>query len=231
MYFSSILDIIFPKNCLSCAKEGSYVCAECFAKIPIQKSIRCYVCGRRTPDGKTCSACRKKIGSCLTGLVIASDWNNMLVRQMIYEFKYRFIKDLANPLGNLLINFFELNRIDFEILIPVPLHKHRLSWRGFNQAQLLAGQLAKHFNIPMTENLLIRERYTLPQMEIRDREQRIKNVSGIFSINPQIQNNIENKIVVLIDDICTTASTFENCAKVLRPSKPKQIWALAVARG
>ncbi|OGZ33918.1 MAG: hypothetical protein A2Y98_00355 [Candidatus Portnoybacteria bacterium RBG_19FT_COMBO_36_7] len=233
---TDFLDIFFPKRCLSCHKESSYVCPDCFAKIPLQRSLRCYVCAKRAPNGKTCPACKTKIGSCLTGLAIASDWKNMLVRQMIYEFKYRFIKDLADPLGNLLIKFFDLNKIElnkiinFQILIPVPLHKRRLSWRGFNQAQLLAFQLNKHLNIELIDNLLIRRRYTLPQMEIKDRNQRIKNVSGIFSVDPQNQNAIRDKIVLLVDDICTTASTFENCAKALWPLKPKQIWALAVAR-
>jgi ComF family protein len=232
MYFSSILDMIFPKNCLSCHKEGFYVCPDCFVKIPLQKGIRCYVCGRRAPNGKTCSDCKTKIDSKLTGLLIASDWNNMLVRQMIYEFKYRFIKDIDQPLGNLLIRFFELNKImNSQILIPVPLHKRRLSWRGFNQAQLLASQIKKYLNIPMADNFLIRKQYTFPQMEIKDRSQRIKNVSGAFAINHRIENPIRNKIVILIDDICTTASTFENCAKALQPLGPKQIWALAVARG
>jgi ComF family protein len=235
---SNILDVIFPKICLSCHKEGFYVCPDCLAKIPLKRGARCYICGKRAPNGKTCIACKTKIGSQLTGLLIASDWDNMLVRQMIYELKYRFIKDLARPLGNLLINFIELNKmINFQVLIPVPLHKRRLSWRGFNQAQLLADQLNKHLNIPVADNLLIRKQHTSPQMEIKDRAQRIKNVSGAFSINPRLENKpftcsqVRGKIVVLIDDICTTASTFENCAKALWPLKPKQIWALAVARG
>jgi ComF family protein len=238
MYFSSILDIIFPKKCLSCHKEGFYVCPDCLAKIPLQKGVRCYVCGKRAPDGKTCPSCKTKIGSSLTGLAIASDWNNLLVRQMIYEFKYRFIKDISQSLGNILINFIELNRImNFQILIPVPLHKRRVSWRGFNQAQLLADQLNKHLGIPIINNLLIRKRHTSPQMEIKDRGQRIKNVSGAFEINSKseinsrVKNLIINKSVLIIDDVCTTASTFENCAAVLKPLMPKQIWGLAVARG
>ena len=133
-------------------------------------------------------------------------------------------------------------------MIPVPLHKRRLSWRGFNQAQAIADQLNNHLrarsdqseqseqykkisDIKFINDLLIRSRYTYSQMEISDRKQRINNVSHAFKINDKIDNPIKNKSVVLLDDICTTASTFENCAMALQPLKPRQIWGLAVARG
>jgi ComF family protein len=245
MFFEPILDIFFPKFCLSCQKEGFYVCPACFAKIPLQKGIRCYICGKRSPNGKTCIACKTKSGSKLTGLLIASDWNNMLVRQMIYEFKYRFIDELSNHLAEILIKFLEINKffsspdhklISLQtnnkfILIPVPLHKRRLSWRGFNQSELLAQQINNYFKIPIINNLLFRAKYTSPQMEIIDQIQRIKNVSGAFKIKDQNENPLRNKSVILVDDVCTTAATFENCARALGPLKPKEIWALALARG
>jgi len=242
---STIFDIIFPKFCLSCNREGFYVCPACFAKIPLKKGVCCYICGKRSPNGKTCIACKTKTSSKLTGLLIASDWNNMLVRQMIYEFKYRFIKELSNPLAEILIKFLEINKffnslnhkpINLQtnnkfILIPVPLHKRRLSWRGFNQSELLALKLNKYFKIPIINNLLFRAKNTSPQMEIKDQMQRIKNVSGAFKIKSQNENPLRNKSVILVDDICTTAATFENCAAALKPLKPKEIWGLALARG
>jgi len=88
-----------------------------------------------------------------------------------------------------------------------------------------------HFVIPITSELLIRTHHTFPQMEINDKKQRIKNVAGAFEINCRVKNLIKNKSVLIIDDVCTTASTFENCASALQPLKPKNIWGLAVARG
>lgn len=233
---NTIFDIIFPKFCLSCNREGFYVCPACFAKIPLKKGVRCYICGKRSPNGKTCTPCKTKAGSKLTGLLIASDWNNMLVRQMIYEFKYRFIKELSSPLTEILIKFLETNKpinlsTDKLILIPVPLHKRRLSWRGFNQSELLAQQINNYLKIPIIDNLLFRTKNTSPQMEITDQIQRIKNVSGAFKIKSQDENPLRNKSIILVDDICTTAATFENCARALGPLKPKEIWGLAIARG
>ncbi|MFH0852128.1 MAG: double zinc ribbon domain-containing protein [bacterium] len=238
------LDILFPKNCLSCHREGFYVCPECFAKIPVQKSFYCYICGRRSPEGKTCHSCKLKTGSALSGLLVASNWNNLLIRQMIYECKYRFIKDLGALLGDLLILFlnqsgffrqYAFSNPEFFLLVPVPLHRRRSVWRGFNQTELIAVQLNKHLKIPAAKHLLKRTRHTPPQMDIADKLARIQNVKNAFQLDPDLKTSeitdIKNKIVILIDDVCTTGSTLEQCAQALKPLKPKEIWGLVVARG
>lgn len=245
-FLNFLLDLLFPKLCLSCSQEGFYVCPECLKKVPIQKNLYCYICGKRTPHGKICLNCKSKTGSKLTGILIASDWNNLLVRQMIYEYKYRFIKDLSLPLAQLLIiflnqsGFFSQNlplNIDSYVFIPVPLHPRRLAWRGFNQAEFLAKHLNEYLKISLINNLIIRPRHTPPQMDIADKLERIKNVSSAFKLNPDFENKpltcsqVRNKVVILVDDICTTGSTLEECAKVLKPLKPKEIWGLVLARG
>lgn len=242
-----ILDLLFPKFCLGCQKEGFYICPQCLAKIEINKFSNCFICGKRTPDNQVCSTCQRKTK--LTGLLIASSWENLLLRQIIYEYKYRFIKDLSIPLSELLVIFLNHSGfftqhlpldVDFYILIPVPLHKRRLIWRGFNQAELLAKQLNKYLKIPLVNNLIIRSRHTPPQMDINDKSERIKNISDAFQLNPEFNrhNNqpltcpqVRGKIIILIDDVCTTGSTLEECAKILKPLKPKEIWGLVIARG
>jgi len=250
MYFTDyLLNILFPKNCLSCGREGSYICAECFSKIPVQKSFHCLVCHKRSSDGKACPECKKRAKLSITGLLIASDWRNLLVRQLIYECKYRFINELTQPMALIIAKFLTSNyliawpsspetklanwSIEKLILIPVPLHKRRLAWRGFNQAKIICDHLTKHLNILTIDNLILRDRHTPPQMEIKDKNERIKNVSDAFIINKKIENKslVKNRIIILIDDLATTGSTFEECAKILKPLKPKEIWGLAIARG
>jgi len=233
-----LLDILLPKTCLSCRKEGSFVCPECLAKIPIQKSFHCYICAKRSPEGRACQSCKSESGFKLTGLFVASDWQNLLVRQMIYDFKYRFARELANPLGEVLIKYLKTNPLinyqtDKLMLVPVPLHKRRLAWRGFNQAALLAEQIGNYFKIPAANDLIIRSRHTSPQMDIKNKLERIKNIAGAFSLNHNFENSeqIKNKILILVDDVCTTASTLNECALAIKPLKPKEIWGLVVARG
>ncbi|MBU3901223.1 hypothetical protein KKF25_01090, partial [Patescibacteria group bacterium] len=190
------------------------------------------------------------------GILVAADWNNLLLRQIIYEYKYRLVKELAAPLSQLMINFLQTDKLmnyptDKLILIPVPLHGRRLAWRGFNQAEVLAQKIGDHFKITLVKNILVRSRHTLPQREIKDQSARALNIKNAFALSkyslslrvPQKRgeaipcdtapnsNPLENKIIVLIDDICTTGATFEDCARTLAPLEPKEIWGLVIARG
>ncbi|MBU3901033.1 hypothetical protein KKF25_00055, partial [Patescibacteria group bacterium] len=170
------LDLLFPKHCLGCGQEGFYLCADCNASLPTLFSANCFICGRRSPTGYACDNCRREKHSALAGILVAADWNNLLLRQIIYEYKYRLVKELAVPLAELIITFWErmnfvnlLNCSNVEmILIPVPLHGRRLAWRGFNQAEVLAQKIGDHFKITLVKNILVRSRHTLPQREIKD---------------------------------------------------------------
>lgn len=237
-FLDSVFNILFPKICLSCRSEGIYICPKCFEKIPISKNFICYVCGKRSPFGKICPSCKTKTGSYLTGLLVASHWKNMLVRQMIYEFKYRFIKDLAFPLAKIVEAFFDNSKFSFNnsnsIIIPVPLHKKRFVWRGFNQSELIAEYLSDFLKILLYNDLLVRAKNTKPQADIKNESERLKNISNAFEINQKFIKDLgilRNKVVFLLDDICTTGATLNDCARILRQFKPKEIWGLVVARG
>jgi len=179
----------------------------------------------------------------LAGILVAADWENLLLRQIVYEYKYRFIKELALPLSSLITDFLNLHGIDklFNcpadqlVIIPVPLHKRRLSWRGFNQSELLAKLVVQKFNLPLASDVLLRHRYSLPQMGITDKNQRRKNITNSFTLSTKLtveqQFFFKNKTIILIDDISTTAATLEECAKTLKALKPKEIWGLVIARG
>ena len=244
-FLNYFLDIVFPKLCLSCGIEGFLVCPDCVAKIPIQTDFHCFICKKRSPGGKICPQCRKKAGQIgLTGLLIASDWRNLLVRQLIYECKYRFIKALADPMADVMIQFLETNiltnptlsgaegwQIDKLILVPVPLHKKRTAWRGFNQAEEIASAIAKKIQIPIYKNLIERMKNTAPQMEIKDKKERTRNVAGAFRIDKNFREDIRGKVIILIDDVCTTAATLNECAAAIKGLGPNEIWGLALARG
>ncbi len=225
--WKTILDSIFPINCLGCNQEGEFICFNCFKKIPLNK--------------KPPLNFNQK--GALDNLITTSSYKHPLVKETVHQFKYNFIEDLAEPLGLLMVK--KLNVIlspavlrDEEsrrkyILVPIPLHKKRLRWRGFNQADPLAQIVSQELNIPMNNNLLIRTKYTLPQVKIQNAEQRKKNMKEVFSINPNFEkpSTIQNKNIILIDDISTTGATLEECAQTLKPLQPNKIWGLVIAQG
>lgn len=166
-----------------------------------------------------------------------------LVKKAVHVFKYRFVKDLSKPLAKLMAEQLKNRQIikkekpipfgpDIEndkIVIPVPLHPKRLRWRGFNQAELLAKNLADYFELPLENYILIRKRNNIPQVEIKDRRERMENIKGAFDC--AMPEAVKNKKVILVDDVCTTSATLSECAKVLKKSGAREVWGAVVARG
>lgn len=228
-----LLDLLFPKFCLNCNKEGSYLCQDCFSLIDIFKRQYCPFCSypKVVLDGKTCISCRKS--KKLTGLYCSASYDNFIVKKLINQFKYRpYIKELAKPLAFLIMaHLINLNNLpDFKefILIPVPLHKKKLKQRGFNQANEIGKELSDKLKIPIFNNVLIKIKQTPAQVELK-KEQREKNIKGVFIC--QKSELVGGKKILLIDDIFTTGATMEECARVLKTAGAKEIWGMVVARG
>lgn len=246
-----ILDLIFPISCLGCGAEGEWICPECFKKIKLLEKQACPICGADSQTGARCFNCRNK--SELDGVIAAAAYwhrapggketKDSLVKEAIHVFKYRFVKDLAKSLSGLMAGRFK-NRELFKkekpipfgpdipedrIIIPVPLHPKRFRWRGFNQAELLAENLAKRFDLPLEKSVLARSKNNIPQVEVKERRARLENIRGAFDCveSPKLKN----KTVILVDDVCTTAGTMSECAKVLKKSGARQVWGVVVARG
>jgi ComF family protein len=175
----------------------------------------------------------------LDGLLVASEWDNPLLKQLIYAYKYSFVQELAAPLSMIIGEYLKVNFLDIEprqemVLISVPLHPRRLAWRDFDQAELLAKTVSQISSVPFAEKVLIRHRYTLPQADIHDQAARRSNIKNAFSLAKNYSPNsnpLKDKIIILVDDVATTGATFQECVKVLKPLSPREIWGLVVARG
>ena len=230
--FEFILDTFFPIHCLGCKKEGVWLCENCQAKIKIRDEHCCPICEKMvTPSGRTCLACKNKHS--LDGLIVASSYAQPSIANAVHLFKYRFVSDLHVPLGNLLVTVLQKTEIPLpDVIVPVPLHKRRLRWRGFNQSALLANHLASKLlpatKIDVAENLLVRNRYTIPQMGIKEYKNRQQNITGAFSVS-NIES-VKDKTFLLVDDIATTGSTLFECARVLKDAGAKEVFAIVIAR-
>lgn len=224
------IDLFFPKKCLGCGRADIYLCPACFNKIEVLPIVH-------------------KKQKYLDKLIAACQYRNPLVKELIKNFKYNYIKELAEPLGHLLIKSLEKNwrlGILFHqtqtknwkfIIMPIPLYGTRKRKRGFNQAELLAKEVAEHFNLPLETNILKRILPTVPQVDIKNHEKRKTNIKDAFDISPQpsveglAPSAVEGKTIILIDDVTTTGATLIEAAKVLKKSGANEIWGLVVAKG
>jgi len=227
------LDFLFPKFCISCGKEGSYLCQDCFSLIDILERQYCPFCPQPKVviDGKTCNFCKRS--KSLNGLYCAASYNNFIIKKLINQFKYEpYIKELSKPLSFLivahLINLDKAENFQDYIFVPIPLHKKKLKKRGFNQASEIAKELSRILKIPFFDDILIKIKQTPAQMELK-KEEREKNIKGIFLCQkPEI---IQRKKILLVDDVFTTGSTMEESALTLKRAGAKEVWGIVVARG
>jgi ComF family protein len=230
------LDSLFPVFCLSCQKEGTWLCESCLARTELLDFQICPACEKIVTDkGFLCSACQEKRISRLDGLIATASYDEPVVRKLVHNFKYRFISDISSTLAKLIAIALTRNDLPLpDFLVPVPLHPRRLRWRGFNQSFLLAScvseELAPLMGLEVL-NILERKRYNRPQMEIKNYQERLKNMQDIFTLSPEAcLNSTKNKKILLIDDIATTGATLEQCAKVLKSAGAKKVFAAVVAR-
>lgn len=230
-----ILDLLFPKFCIGCQKEGAFLCEDCRGLLDIVEKNYC-LCDSKIclPAGRLgkCPKCSEKR---LAGLYFALSFKDIsLAKKLIYQFKYPpYLKGLAKTLAGIIIEHLVLAKNNTEeiwqnaVLIPVPLDKKKLKTRGYNQSEELAKELSKVLQVPVLSDVLIKIKQTKSQMSL-SKADREKNLAGAFTIKNQ--EKISNKKIFLVDDVYTTGSTMSECAKILRKSGAKSVWGICIAR-
>ncbi len=238
-----VLDLFFPKFCLGCQREGTFLCEDCKATLEILEYDYC-LCEKNPhlipPDRQGPGKCPRCQDKKLSGLYFAISYKKPLAKTLIHQFKYQpYTKKLAKPLASLLIEHFILTKKNADeiwensVLAPVPLFYKKLKDRGYNQSEELAKELAKVLKIPVVLNVLIKTKPTKPQMKLK-KEAREKNLQGVFGVCPRAdlgQTPFTGKKVFLVDDVYTTGATLNECAAVLRDGGAKSVWGICIARG
>jgi len=149
--------------------------------------------------------------------------------------KYRFVRSLADDMAGLMARYLERRfSLGFNIdrgstvVVPVPLHRRRLNWRGFNQAEIIGNGISSYLKLNF-QNLLVRIRNHVPQAQISDRQSRIANATGISKcMEPEL---VQGKTILLVDDVATTGSTLDDCARALKAAGAKEVIGFVFARG
>ncbi len=230
-----VLDTLFPLLCLGCGTRGAFICPRCQRKLPVRLEQNCPTCLRITPNGHRCFHCRDHNPSALDGLFVASSYHGSFLPRAIHTWKYRFIPEIAHELGQFLVSTLQNSALPLpDALLPVPLHPRRLRFRGFNQSELLARELAQSLTpgleMPLLTDVLLRTRFTKPQMKTDSREERLLNLQNAFALAPDKAVTIKGKALWLIDDVATTGTTLEECARVLKAHGARFVYGIVLAR-
>jgi len=234
-FFAAALDLIFPPLCHVCRSfiptAGElHICPGCRELMPPIVAPLCSVCGIPFAGAGTDHVC----GSCSIAPPRFDAARAALAyegasRDLIHAFKYRNKTHLRRPLALLalvsLSEFIRSRRPD--LVMPVPLHRKKLSSRGFNQAVLLGEILSQRMMIPLDRRNLRRIRWTEPQVNLAAGDRR-ENVKGAFAV--QDSALVTGRRVLLVDDVLTTGSTAEECARVLKASGATDVTVITVAR-
>lgn len=229
-----LLNLLYPICCVGCRQPGELYCQACRKTVRYITPPVCPVCGQPQRQAKPCSQCAQALvpgePPPLEGIRSVAYLDGTL-REAIYGLKYDYIRELAEPLGDMLAEYIQRAPLPADVVIPVPLHRRRQRERGYNQSALLAKRLGAVTHIPVRHDLLRRHRYTRSQTRLNAQE-RSQNVQGAFSWANHRDSALEmvGKRVLLIDDVATTGATLRACAQVLRGQGACSVWALTVAR-
>jgi ComF family protein len=231
--------VVMPDDCRVCERlreDASRipVCGECLGSFfAIQEPI-CRLCGRPMlegahggPEGPLCALCRRQTYSFDLARSFAA-YNEPLMRAVTL-LKHEAIRPLAAWFGERLVEVArrELACFKAEVVVPVPLHPERQRERGFNQAELLARSVARHLGLPLEKQVLVRAKPRPSKLRL-SRHERWQVARGAYA--PAPGGRIDNRRVMLVDDVFTTGATLDSCARALRSAGAAKVAALTVAR-
>ena len=229
-------NIVFPPACLCCRKstesEGA-LCAACWAQVRFIERPFCNRLG--TPfatdygSDEMLSPEAVRDPPVFARARAVAQFDDGPVRQLVHRLKYYDRMELAKPLGNWMARAGSELLAEAELLVPVPLHRARLTARRFNQANALAKAISARCGVPADPVVLARVKPTPPQVGL-SRAQRALNLQGAFQIAEGMGARIEGRAIVLIDDVMTSGATANAASRALLRGGAKRVDVLVFAR-
>lgn len=222
--FKALLDLIYPRVCVSCqntlSETSSPICFNCLLDLPVigfdsldQKRTK------QKFDGKV------RVANALAYLKYEK---GNVTQRMMYDLKYKGNKELGIWLGKKFADeLIKTNKRDeYDLLLPIPLHKTKLNTRGFNQAALITKGIAEVLKVDMAEYGLIRNANNSSQTK-KTRYERFENTTKIFDLSEEI--DVKGKHVCVIDDVLTTGATIEAAVEILLENGCSEVSVMTIA--
>lgn len=233
-----VLDYALPPRCPACGaivSDSQAFCPDCWGEIDFIGEPLCATCGVQVPPHAIGDDTR--CGACLTdpppfdrarAVMRYGDVARTIAHRLKYGRRISLARVMAAQMARLLPPVTDPIGND-AILVPVPLHRWRIWSRGFNQAALVGGALAKRAGLPMEVDLLRRIVNTPPLHSLGPRARR-SALKRAFALAPGARTKISGRTIILVDDIWTTGATASACARILKAGGAKRVEILCWTR-
>ncbi|MGN6358027.1 MAG: double zinc ribbon domain-containing protein [Novosphingobium sp.] len=228
-----LVDLVFPPRCPLCGEGLTAqlgLCAACWSGLVIPGEPSCALCQRPfsegTADQSICAPCLAEPPR-HDGIAAGTLYNDAS-RRLVLAFKHGQRIALAQMMARLIAARLPEAAADW-LVIPVPLHRWRLWRRGFNQAALLAGEIAKSRGAKLLVDGLERRRQT-PSLGGLGRKARARALSGAIGVNPRHEASLRGANIVLVDDVLTSGATSSACVSALKRAGAEKVVVACFAR-
>lgn len=217
-FFKYVIEFIFPPFCILCDGQLSLndklVCRSCLIDLKKVEGI--------VREGVIDFDCIDEIR--------AGVYYDTKLQTLIHHFKYQRALGLADAFADMLAPIILENAPwrASDLLIPVPLHKVKFRERSFNQSEEITKALSDKVDIPCSADVLLRRANTESQTQMADAQERVKNMANVFVVKNT--HAVSGKTIILIDDLITTGSTANACARVLKQHGAQKVYVLTVGR-
>lgn len=244
---SAMYSLFSPRReiCLLCKQnsvlqaEELGLCHSCYKRIPWIRAVLCPTCGR----AELCSDCGRRQYAYFSRSRSSVRYDETM-KELLARYKYRGDERLKTVLGQMLVHSYHLLQMDRETLCAksesvqelitfVPVSERRMLERGFNQAEQMANELSRRVGLPVVP-LLSRSKHTDKQ-SFKKRSERLDDLEHVFEASESISTYRESSlaasfIIYIVDDVYTTGSTMNQCAKVLGEYLSAEVFGLTWAR-